>query len=60
MLTECFEYYGRLPYPCRGIGNFKVTKRWKEDLKCHQYDFSVALAVGGRDAQRWEFPHVVR
>ncbi|KAJ8705377.1 hypothetical protein PYW07_011204 [Mythimna separata] len=54
---KCLEYFSQLPYPCRGQANFKVKKIWKEDSKCHKYDYGIALAVGGRDAQRWEFPH---
>ncbi|KAJ8707534.1 hypothetical protein PYW08_010786 [Mythimna loreyi] len=57
-LSKCFEYFGKLPYPCRGSANFEIKKLWKENKKCHELHYSNALAVGGRDAQRWEFPHM--
>ncbi|KAF9405413.1 hypothetical protein HW555_013841, partial [Spodoptera exigua] len=55
--SKCLDYLKDLPYPCRGVGNFQVKKIWKGDKKCHVYQLQYALAVGGRDAQRWEFPH---
>ncbi|KAH9645004.1 hypothetical protein HF086_003334 [Spodoptera exigua] len=56
--SKCLDYLKDLPYPCRGVGNFQVKKIWKADKKCHVYQLQNALAVGGRDAQRWEFPHM--
>ncbi|KAF9405411.1 hypothetical protein HW555_013839 [Spodoptera exigua] len=56
--SKCLDYLKDLPYPCRGVGNFQVKKIWKGDKKCHVYQLQYALAVGGRDAQRWEFPHM--
>ncbi|CAB3258762.1 unnamed protein product [Arctia plantaginis] len=56
--AKCYDYFKRLPYPCRGVGNVHVIKHWNEEKKCHQLEFRAALAVGGRDAQRWEFPHM--
>ncbi|KAJ8707530.1 hypothetical protein PYW08_010782 [Mythimna loreyi] len=56
--TKCYEYFEKLPYKCRGIGNVGVKKEWKEERKCHEFDYSIAFAVGGRNAERWEFPHM--
>ncbi|XP_075987369.1 mast cell protease 3-like [Anticarsia gemmatalis] len=55
---KCYDYFKRLPYPCRGVGNFFVRKEWDDGKQCHKASFGVALAVGGRDAQKWEFPHM--
>ncbi|KAF9405012.1 hypothetical protein HW555_014054, partial [Spodoptera exigua] len=56
--SKCLEYFQRLPYPCRHQGNFELKKIWKEDKRCHEYKINIALVVGGRSAQRWEFPHM--
>ncbi|XP_075987364.1 mast cell protease 1A-like [Anticarsia gemmatalis] len=58
-LDKCYDYFQRLPYPCRGNGVVEV-ERIVEDKNphCHQYGIHVSLAVGGRNAERWEFPHM--
>ncbi|XP_050555537.1 mast cell protease 3 isoform X7 [Spodoptera frugiperda] len=56
--SKCLDYLKVLPYPCRGHGNFRVRKIWEEDRKCHAYQLELALAIGGREAERWEFPHM--
>ncbi|XP_047037275.1 venom protease-like isoform X1 [Helicoverpa zea] len=56
--NKCFDYFQTLPYRCRNGGNVQLIKYWKEDKQCHKYQESVVLAVGGREAERWEFPHM--
>ncbi|KAH9645007.1 hypothetical protein HF086_003337 [Spodoptera exigua] len=58
---ECFEYFQKLPYGCRFPGYFTIDKTWLHNSQCHNHTFrtgGVGFAVGGRDAKRWEFPHV--
>ncbi|KAJ8705375.1 hypothetical protein PYW07_011202 [Mythimna separata] len=56
--TKCYEYFEKLPYKCQGKGNVELKKEWNEDKKCHDLEYGVYQAVGGRDAERWEFPHM--
>ncbi|XP_050555540.1 CLIP domain-containing serine protease C9 isoform X9 [Spodoptera frugiperda] len=56
--SKCLDYFKMLPYPCRGIGNFQLRKIWKEKKKCHEFMLGISLVTGGRNAQRWEFPHM--
>ncbi|XP_063897810.1 serine protease snake [Helicoverpa armigera] len=58
---KCYEYFQRLPFKCRFPGYFTLTKEWLEHLKCHNYTLGtkyVGFTTGGRNAERWEFPHV--
>ncbi|CAH0697642.1 unnamed protein product [Spodoptera exigua] len=60
-LEKCFEYFQKLPYGCRFPGYFTIDKTWLHNSQCHNHTFrtgGVGFAVGGRDAKRWEFPHV--
>lgn len=62
VLTECYEYFYSLPFSCRFPGRFRTEKTWLEEKKCHDYkyiSYGIPFAEGGRDAERWEFPHVV-
>ncbi|XP_075987271.1 venom protease-like [Anticarsia gemmatalis] len=58
--AKCYEYFDRLPYSCRGRGGVNVYKDWDEQHKCHVSSYIVVgtFVVGGRDAQKWEFPHM--
>ncbi|CAH1643994.1 unnamed protein product [Spodoptera littoralis] len=58
---KCYEYFHKLPFSCRFPGYFTIEKTWLHHLKCHNHTFTpggFGFAVGGRDAKRWEFPHV--
>ncbi|PZC71840.1 hypothetical protein B5X24_HaOG212396 [Helicoverpa armigera] len=58
---KCYEYFQRLPFKCRFPGYFTLTKEWLENLQCHNYTLGtkyVGFTTGGRNAERWEFPHV--
>ncbi|CAH1643993.1 unnamed protein product [Spodoptera littoralis] len=58
---KCYEYFQKLPFGCRLTGYFTIEKTWNHHFKCHNLSYtppSVIFAVGGRDAKRWEFPHV--
>uniref|UniRef100_A0A2A4KAM6 Peptidase S1 domain-containing protein n=1 Tax=Heliothis virescens TaxID=7102 RepID=A0A2A4KAM6_HELVI len=57
-MNKCYEYFETLPYRCRGGGNVMIEKDWEEDRQCYSYFYSVSFAVGGRVAERWEFPHM--
>ena len=63
LITECFGYFQSLPFRCRFPGRFYIEKELVEERGCHNYTYGTNVpldAVGGRNAERWEFPHVVR
>ncbi|KAJ8705376.1 hypothetical protein PYW07_011203 [Mythimna separata] len=58
---KCFEHFQSLPFTCRFPGNFIISKMWDNNRRCHTHSFKtngVGFAAGGRNAERWEFPHV--
>ncbi|KAJ8707531.1 hypothetical protein PYW08_010783 [Mythimna loreyi] len=58
---KCFEYFQNLPFKCRFPGSFIIEKNWYNEGRCHIHAFKtpgVGFAAGGRNAERWEFPHV--
>lgn len=62
LFSECLDYFQSLPFSCRFPGGFDIKKDWIEERKCHNHTFNtvpVLSAIGGRDAETWEFPHVV-
>ncbi|XP_026731239.1 venom protease-like isoform X2 [Trichoplusia ni] len=54
---KCIDYFQRLPYKCHGSGVAGVKRDWNDEKKCYDIQIYGALGVGGRDAERWEFPH---
>ncbi|CAD0206321.1 unnamed protein product [Chrysodeixis includens] len=54
---KCLDYFQRLPYICHGSGVTGVHKTWNKERQCHEISITRALSVGGRNAERWEFPH---
>lgn len=59
-VSECLDYFQRLPYPCHGKGEVKLMRSWIRSGQCHNTSLNIEVTVGGQDPQPWKFPHLVR